>query len=156
MWVSSFLVYASCLDDKTLYYSSSSLMFISFLPIYSNSTLTGLLNSIIAALDNPVLTSVDLIWIKSKWTSLLVCLHVLMVWLTNIMHASTCWLLWWWYWWCYNLVYIQVSAKILKSLWNKIHVCIWNHVWFQQIQPKLLVSSLWLTGSPPLMTRNLL
>ena len=58
--VSLFLVKASYLNFKALQYSSSILMFIDYIPICSNSFLTGLLKSIIAGVGNPALISVDL------------------------------------------------------------------------------------------------
>ena len=97
-------------------------MFIGSPPICNNSTLMGLLNSSVGGLGNQESTSVDLIWGKAKWTSLLVCLHFLIIHFTNFLHASTCPLLLSWFddvmtWSMFRC--LQNSCKICAYIWNQ-------------------------------------
>ena len=74
----------------------------------------GLLNSIVAGSRSPIPTGVDHICNKARLLSWLLLVHILIVCLTNLKHASTWPLLWWWYdvMACCMFSFLQKSLKV--------------------------------------------
>ena len=72
-------------------------MLMGFLLIWGIRALTGLLNKGVTGLGSTTHIGINLISIKRKINVSIVIKGILMVCLTNLMHASICLLLWWWY-----------------------------------------------------------
>ena len=94
--VSLFCLFLHCLSTNALWCSSSLSVPIGGL-FFGIMPLTGWLDNNVAGLQRPCLSSVVLICSRAMCMSFLELTHFIIVHFINLMHASTCPLLWLWY-----------------------------------------------------------